>query len=95
MKKIRFTRLALADIDSLYDFIAQDNPTAAQEVFDHIESMIDHLPVHPELGHKGRIAATRELIVPDTAYIVAYQIQPDHIDILSIIHSSRKWPDQL
>lgn len=95
MKQLRYTRQALSDVESLYEFIAQDDPAAAQQVLNRIETMVEHLPQHPEIGRAGRVADTRELIVPDTPFIVAYQIQPDFIDILAIVHTSRKWPDRL
>jgi len=91
--KIRFTRNAYSDIDAVYNFIAKDNPVAAQRVLDRVESMIDHLIEHPNLGLEGRVNYTRELIVPDTPYIVAYELNQEFIDILAIIHSSRRWPD--
>lgn len=91
--KIRFTPNAHADIYAVYDYIATDNLTAAQHTLDKIENMIDHLADHPQLGRTGRVSDTRELIVPDTPYIVAYELTPETIDILAIIHSSRRWPD--
>jgi len=92
--KIRFTPTAYADIDSVYDYIAADSPTAAQKTLDQIENMIDHLADHPQLGKQGRIKNTRGLIVPNTAYIVAYELDQEHIDILAIIHSKRRWPSK-
>lgn len=95
MKRLRYTRQAFSDIDSLYTFIAQNNPSAAQRVLDRVESGIEHLSQHPELGRIGRISGTRERIIPDTHYIVAYEIGTEYIAILAIIHSSQKWPDHL
>jgi plasmid stabilization system protein ParE len=56
--------------------------------------MIDHLVEHPSLGHNGRVSNTRELIIPITPYIVAYELSTDFVDILAIIHSSRRWPEK-
>lgn len=93
--KIRFTPTANADIYAIYDYIAEDNPVAAQRTLDQIESMIDHLVDHPKLGRPGRVKDTRELIIPDTEYIAAYELNQKFIDILAIIHTSRRWPSKL
>ena len=92
--RIRFTPNASADINAVYDYIAGDNPVAAQRVLDQIESMIDHLVEHPSLGHHGRVSDTRELVIPNTHYIVAYELSPSFVDILAIIHTSRRWPEK-
>jgi toxin ParE1/3/4 len=47
------------------------------------------------MGRRGRIAGSRELIVPNLPYIVAYRVVGDVIDISSIVHTSRKWPEKL
>jgi len=93
--KLRFTPTAYADIDSVYDYIAAENPAAAQKTLDKIENMIDHLVDHPQPGKKGRVKDTRELIVPNTSFIIAYELNQETIDILAIIHSSRRWSDKL
>lgn len=89
--KIRFTQQAYQDIDSVYQYICQEDPSIAQVVLDRIEKMIDHLSSHPELGREGRVEKTRELIVPDTPFIVAYAINESFIDVLAIIHMSKPW----
>ncbi len=88
---IRFTDQALTDIDAVYAHIAQDSPQAAQNVLDQIEKMIDHLPDHPKMGRNGRVEGTRELIIPGFPYVVAYELSDPFIDILAIIHTSRRW----
>jgi toxin ParE1/3/4 len=48
----------------------------------------------PRLGRPGRVEGTRELVVPNTPYIVAYAIIEDRVAILSVLHSARRWPDR-
>ncbi len=93
--KLRFTRQAIQDIESVYDYIAEENPIAAQSVLDQIESLVGQLPLHPKLGRSGRVADTRELVIPNTPYLVTYRITDFHVDILAIIHSARRWPVKL
>jgi toxin ParE1/3/4 len=92
---IRWTKQAIADIDRIYDFIAANNPRAARAVVDTIDRAISSLSVHPRLGRSGRVAGSRELVVANTPFIVAYRIRHRAIELLGVIHASRRWPDQL
>ncbi|MBI1941616.1 MAG: type II toxin-antitoxin system RelE/ParE family toxin [Acidobacteria bacterium] len=92
--KIRWTQLAVEDLDSAYDYIAETNPTAARSVIARIESALKALKAHPLLGRKGRVEDTRELVVPATPFIVAYRIGKGRIEILAVIHAARRWPER-
>lgn len=91
--KLRITPNAVSDIDSVYEYIAADDPVAAQAVLLRIEQLVDQLPIHPKLGRTGRVDGTRELVVPNTPFIAVYEIEEPHINILAIIHTSRRWPE--
>lgn len=91
--KLRFTPNAINDIDSVYEYIAADDPVAAQAVLFRIEQLVDQLPVHPKLGRAGRVDGTRELIVPNTPFIAVYEIEEPCLNILAVIHASRRWPE--
>ncbi|WP_214431798.1 hypothetical protein [Dendronalium phyllosphericum] len=43
--------------------------------------------------HIGRIAGTRELVITRTPFIVAYRVRADQIEILAVIHATRRWYD--
>ena len=47
---------------------------------------------HPEIGHRGRILGTREIVMNDLPYIMVYQITGKDIRILAVMHTARKWP---
>jgi toxin ParE1/3/4 len=90
---IRWTRTALRDLESLHSYIAQDNPTAAALIVDRVADGITSLARHPEMGRRGRIPSTRELVI--TPYVVAYRLKRSVVEIVAIIHGARKWPDSL
>ena len=92
--KIRFTRLAHQDIQEVYEYISQESHQAAQSVLDHIEKAIDQLIIHPKIGRLGRVTKTRELIVAGLPFIVVYSTSDKFVDIVSIMHTSRRWPDR-
>jgi len=88
---VRWTVSGLADLESLHAVIEADNPDAAADTVDRIVELIDRLPRHPELGRKGRVAGTREVILPP--FVIAHRQTRAAIEILGIIHSARRWPD--
>jgi toxin ParE1/3/4 len=45
------------------------------------------------MGRPGRVPATRELLIPQTPYIIPYRVQQGTIQILRVYHGARRWPD--
>jgi toxin ParE1/3/4 len=41
----------------------------------------------------GRVAGTRELIIPKTPFIVPYQVNGQPLEILRIYHAAQRWPE--
>jgi plasmid stabilization system protein ParE len=81
-------------LDRIGAYISEHDPNAAERVVGRIASLAGHLVDHPEMGRRGRIAGTRELIIPEFPYIVVYRLSPSSVDVLTVLHALRKWPDQ-
>jgi toxin ParE1/3/4 len=92
--KIGWSELAVAHLRSAYEYIATDNPTAAEGMLDRIFSAVEALERHPLMGRAGRVEETRELIVPGTPFIVAYRQTKSGIEVLAVMHAARKWPQE-
>ncbi len=92
--KIRWLRKALENIEQEVAYISRENPVAANEFVQRIYNSVSLLANNPTLGHPGRIPDTRELVVPDTHYIIPYRVVPrlKQIEILRVFHTSRKPP---
>jgi len=92
--KIKWLRKALKNIEQEAAYISRENPAAASEVVQQIYNSVALLADNPTLGHPGRIPDTRELIVPDSHYIIPYRVRPrlKQIEILRVFHTSRKPP---
>jgi addiction module RelE/StbE family toxin len=90
---INYTIEADQSLQSIRDYITDNNPTAADKVIARILQSISILELFPLIGRKGRVDETRELIIPTLPYIVIYKIISEtDIDILLIFHTSRKYP---
>ncbi len=90
--KLEWSLPAQDDLIAIAEYIAADDPGAALDVIDRIDSAVGRLAEHPGSGRPGRIAKTRELVIPDLPYIVAYRIRDERIQILRVLHTARKWP---
>lgn len=91
--KIFWTRLALKDLDHVWNYISEDNSQAADAMLEKIEKSVKALLSYHNLGRIGRLKGTRELIVAGSSYVVPYRVKNDQIQILAILHASRRWPE--
>ncbi|MYE85608.1 MAG: type II toxin-antitoxin system RelE/ParE family toxin [Gammaproteobacteria bacterium] len=89
-----WTEPAAHALESIQDYIARDNRRAAREVARRVHQAVCQLEEHPRMGRKGRVEGTLELIVPGLPYIVPYRIKDGDIQILSVFHAARRWPEQ-
>ncbi len=53
---------------------------------------IGHLEAYPKMARLGRAPNTRELVVTGTPYIVVYRVRDEIVEVLYVLHGSRKWP---
>ena len=83
----------MKDLDAAATYIADDNPAAARRFVVRLVAGIDHLTEHPAMGRPGRVAGTRELILPP--YMVPYRVRGNAIGVLRVFHSAQRWPDKL
>ena len=89
---IVWTELASTQLGDLHAYISEDNPVAAEQQLELIDSSATSLADFPEMGRPGQRSGTREFVVPRTPYIVAYRIKPDTIEILAVMHGAQRWP---
>jgi len=47
------------------------------------------------MGRPGRLFGTRELVVPDTPYIVPYRVRGERLELMAVFHGRQKWPEEL
>jgi addiction module RelE/StbE family toxin len=87
--RIRWTLRALRRLDEIGAHIEKDNPAAAARLISRIVSAVDMLMEPPAMGRVGRIRGTREAVLSDISYIIAYRVGQD-IEILTVIHASQR-----
>ena len=91
--RLRWTKRAERDLDEIASYIGQDSPAAAArvilELIDRVEAS---LTKRPAIGRAGRVLGTRELVMGGLPYVVPYRVREQDIEILRVLHTSRRWP---
>ena len=95
MTAVVWLKEALTDLRGIHAYIARDNPAAARRVVKAIRDDVKVLEQHPLIGRAGRIEGTRELVIGRYPYIVAYRPVFPAVHALAVVHTSRRWPEQL
>ena len=84
-----WTRTAVRQIQRVYDYIVEFNPSAAAQVAETLRDEANHLVHFPERGRPVPGTALREL-VSTYPYIIRYRIDGDTVVILRVRHTSRR-----
>jgi toxin ParE1/3/4 len=96
--RIRWTDPAQTDFLEILGYIGRDNPAAAERVGRRLLSAVAGLVAQPRLGRPGRVAGTRELVIPRLPYVAIYRIveavrsTASEVEVLRVLHGARRWP---
>jgi len=92
--KIAWTRKASRHLRDAYNFWADERSLRdARIMLDRIFAAVEVLEKFPEAGRRGRIPGMRELVVVPTPFVIAHRVRRGKIEVLTLLHSSRKWPE--
>jgi plasmid stabilization system protein ParE len=87
--RIRYTVPALADLNSILDYIDALSPQGAKRVQARIQTVIDLLLSHPHIGVRTGDPAIRRLTTLPCAHLVFYEIAEAEIIIHAVRHAAR------
>ena len=90
--QVKWLRRALRNLEQEATYIAQDNPRAAAALVVEADESTRLLTRHPDMGRPGRVPGTRELVLPHFPTIIPYRVKAQRVEILRVLHTSRKWP---
>ena len=86
---IRWSDPAIEDLEAVYDYIARDNENKAAQVVAELLLAIDGLERFPQMGQTDPSAPGRRILT-HPPYRIYYRIRRDVIEILSLLHGSRR-----
>lgn len=91
--RLRWTEHASRDLDGIFEYIAQDHPAAGTRVvLELIDQVEARLMENPAAGRPGRVMGTRELVIGGLPYVIPYRVVESEIQVLRVLHTSRRWP---
>ena len=89
MGSIAWTEEAQRWLQDIREFIAQDNPAAADRVVRGIYDRAQVLIQHPEIGHRYRASERHVRVLLYGHYRIAYLVKTSgDIDILGVFHGA-------
>lgn len=88
--QIKWLRTTLANLDAEACFIAANNPKAPRLIVRQTFHSVALLAGQP---HPGREFGTRELLVPNSRYLIPYRVRDGLIEVLRVFHMSRRRPE--
>ena len=93
---IRYLPVAVDDLLSIYDWIADDSPARATSFTEKLDKRISNLSTHPYLGRlpkddKLRAFGYRVLVIE--SFLVFYVVRGQRIEIHRVVHGSRNLDD--
>lgn len=93
--KVVWSRRAIRHLVHLRKHIERDSEQNAALVASRILKAVDLLQTHPENGRPGRVVGTRELVVPETPYVIPYRVRRERLELIAVFHGRQKWPGTL
>jgi len=93
MRRIHISSDVEADIESIWEFIASDNPAAATRLRQRILNAFESIARNPAIGHTRKdLAPQPTLFWPLGNYLILYRDLGIHIEIIAVTQGSRDIP---
>jgi toxin ParE1/3/4 len=96
MSKYEFSPEALADLEELLTYVADENERAADRLESVLQKAFEHLARWPESGHHREDITEQEVrFWTASRYLIVYRALADRVQIIALLHSSRDIPQIL
>ena len=87
---VEWTPRASRELTDQLRFIALDKPSAAYRMAELVEDSTSLLRNWPDLGKKGRMPNSFELVIARTPFVAVYRRSADRIIILRLFHCAQQ-----
>ena len=90
---LRWSKIALEDLQNIHEFITQDDPSQADKFIDALIGSAQQLELFPLSGRsvpEYDHPAIREIIY--SSYRIIYRIDDDRVEIVTVLHGARILP---
>ena len=94
-RKVEFSPQAVLDLEDIADFIAEDNPRAAEAWVDRLVETAEGMTAHPKAGRvvpEVDDTHVREVLLGN--YRIVYRVEPTRILVLTVIDGTQALADR-
>ena len=88
--KVRYTRRAQGDLDTIFSYLDERSPAAARSVKTLIERRVMSLADFPQMGSDTEEPGIRELTIVRYPYKVYYEVEHDEVWIIHVRDARRR-----
>ncbi|OFX10799.1 MAG: hypothetical protein A2516_00745 [Alphaproteobacteria bacterium RIFOXYD12_FULL_60_8] len=92
MPSVRYTRRARNDVDEIIEYIAHDNPSAAETFFHRLVGKFYDLAQSPLMGREHTEFGAEVRLLPFGNYIIFYRPETSGVIIVRVLHGARHLP---
>ena len=95
---LRYLPVAVDDLVSIFDWIANDSPAKAAVFVEKLDQRIGNLETQPFLGHTPRdekLKNSGHRILVIEPYLVFYMIRGKTVEIHRVVHGSRNLDEMI
>ena len=83
---------ARADLDEIWFYIAQDNPSAADKVVVSIVSRFPKLAAMPQMGRRREDISADLRSFPVGRHVIFYRLFENGVEVARVLHGARDLP---
>jgi toxin ParE1/3/4 len=87
--RLRYTLLALADLASILDYIADRSPQGAARIHSRVRAVTDLLLRYPLAGAVTDDPTIRRMTATPYPYLIFYEVTKDEVIIHTVRHGAR------
>lgn len=84
---------AVRDVETIVETIADENPSAAQNWYDRLQSVFETLGQMPEIGAPRFDVRPDMRLFPIGNYLILYRAVEATAEIVRVVHGAREWED--
>lgn len=87
--KVFYSGPARRDLDGIWDYIAQDNPDAADDFIDRLTTRCGSYARQPKLGESRSHVVSGSRAFSVGSYVVYYREVSNGIELIRVLHGAR------
>lgn len=92
---LRFTPLAVSDLEEIGDYIARDNPVRAESFVEELRKQCDKI-AHNPLGYRARPEIAEGIrACAFRHYVILFRVDGDEVLIVRMLHGAMDIPRKL